>query len=524
MNAGAQGLKNGAPISPAPPSGLGATGLTRNVAATYANWAVNFLSPLVLIPLFVRLLGHELYGQWLIILSIASYLGLANLGSWQAIGNRIAESVAQRRHDRVATIVSTGFFAYTAIIAALMTGVLALTPVAWRHFLPHSSAQAVIAFAVFISLSAAAFPFNAYSIMLRGFERVDLEQTILFGANLARVLLIGAALLAGLKLAAIALIQGAALLAAGAASYVAAVRLTPAARPRLSQFSRAMLGELVRPSIGFFGLTVASTLAFGIDNLVIGYWIGAAGVTRYAVPFRLAMAACAAFSIGLSSLWPTVTAYYARQQHDVLRAAFIAVMRVALLFAGAAAILLWLAGPAFIRSWAGEGVFPGRVVFGLQILLMMIQVLVTPADAVLMATTRHYLYAVVAAFEGLLNLALSVWWVRYWGLSGVIGGTVAARLMTNGWYLPMAAIDTLGVAPRECLRTIAPAAALTVAMVAGALLITRDGATLAGARGAAIAAVFAVAFLAAFAVVGFTSEERKMVRAWLAAHRTQPTA
>jgi len=63
---------------------------------------------------------------------------------------------------------------------------------------------------------------------------------------------------------------------------------------------------------------------------------------------------------------------------------------------------------------------------------------------VLMATTKHYMYANLAMLEAVLNVALSLWWVRIWGLPGVIGGTLLARLLTTGWYIPMAAVKIVG--------------------------------------------------------------------------------
>jgi hypothetical protein len=71
-----------------------------------------------------------------------------------------------------------------------------------------------------------------------------------------------------------------------------------------------------------------------------------------------------------------------------------------------------------------------------------------------MATTRHYGYALLAVFEGGLNLALSLWWVRHWELAGVIGATIAARLATNGWYMPVAALSVIGMNGGEFIRAV----------------------------------------------------------------------
>jgi O-antigen/teichoic acid export membrane protein len=487
----------------------------RNVMWTYVNWASSVAAPLILIPLYVRLLGHELYGQWLVIFSLASYLGLANLGTWQAIGNRITEAVADHRSGEVGTLVSTGFIAYSAVIAVLAVTVVGATPFVWHRLAPGTGAQAAWAFAVFIALSAAAFPFKAHSIMLRSFQRVDLEQKISASANLGRIAVMAAALIAGMKLLAIAAIQGGAMLAQGIAAYASALRVTPDARPALSRFSRATVRSIAAPSAGFLGLTVASTIAFGVDNLVIGWALGASAVTRYAVPFRLITMLAGIFAVGVGAFWPAITAAYARDEHERLRTGFLLLTRISILAAAIAGFALWFAGPGFIRLWAGEGVFPGRTVFGLQVALMMIQILVTPADAVLMATSRHYLYAMLAIVECALNLALSLWWVRYWGLAGVIAGTIAARLVTNGWYMPAAALRTMHLSGAALGRKVAPMAALCAAAIAATVIVPRDTAPTLGIFVAGL-------LLAGAAAIAFSNDERRAglgaIRTWIS-HR-----
>jgi O-antigen/teichoic acid export membrane protein len=429
-------------------------GLKRNVAWSYVNWIIGFVAPLILIPLYVRLLGHQLYGEWLVIVSISSYLGLANLGSWQAVGNRITEVVAQGRREEIGRLMSTGFIAYSAIMAMTVLVALVIAALFARRTTPALDGRALMAFYVFIALSALGFPLNAYSVMLRAFERVDIEQRINACSSLFRIVAMAAVLFGGLKLIAVAAIQGGVIFAKGIAAYVAGVRLDADARPRLSRWSTLLLASLFKPSIGFFGLTVASTLTFGVDNLVIGYVMGARAVTQYAVPFRLMTIVSGGFAVGISALWPTITRFHAGDRLDEIRRGFILLMRLAFVSGAAGGIGLWFLGPGFIRIWAGPGVFPGHETFSLQIALMVIQMLLTPADAVLMATTRHYGYAVLAAVEGVLNLGLSLWWVRYWGLAGVIGATVTARLLTNGWYMPVAALRTIGMSGNEFLRAL----------------------------------------------------------------------
>jgi len=483
--------------------------IPRSISSSYANWAVSFLVPLIMLPLFVRFLGAELYGTWVVILSVLTYVGLAELGFWQAFGNRAAEMVAAGRRTEIAHLVSTAFFAYAALAVLLIALFEGAGPALWgRLFGAGAQDSAFTAFAAVFVLSALALPFKTYAMLLRSFERVDREQRIGLWSNLARSVAMALALVAGFQLVAIAAIHGLAILAAGLAAYVASIRITPEARPRLSRFSLATMRTLAKPGIAFWMLGVAYTLTFGLDNLVIGYVLGAEAVTSYAVPLRLVLVPMGIFAVGFASLWPTVTQHYARRNLDVLRRGFNLGLRLAILYGVASAIALWIAGPALIDWWVGPGVFPDRVTFGLQLALLVIQVLLIPADTVLMATSRHYGYAAMAVTEGALNLVLSLWWVHLFGLAGVVAGTVAARLLTNGWYMQLAALRTLEVSLRsEIKRLLVPALVAAAVLVAVAALsdeLLQRSAALSLALAVAAASAFALAYV----LLGLSREDR----------------
>jgi O-antigen/teichoic acid export membrane protein len=489
--------------------------VSRNIAWSYANWAISILAPLISVPFYVRLLGHDLYGQWLVILSLTQYLGLADLGMAQTVGNRIAQALANGRRNLLGSLVSTTVFTYAAITAVVCAIAAAATPWFARHYLPggHTVADA---FLLYVVLSAASFPLKAYQMALRGFERVDQEQAIEAGSAAARAAIVIAALAAGAKLLAVAFINGASALVAAAVACWMALRLEPLTRPRLAGFSMRLLREMARPSCAFFALQIGFTLTLGVDNLVIGYALGAAAVTRYAVSFRLMWIAVGMFSAAITALTPTVTANYARDQRGPLREGFLLSMRLAILYAGAGAILLWFVGPSFIRAWAGPGVMPARATYALQLVVFVTRVLLATPAMILWATTRHQRWAAITICEGVLNLALSLWWIRYWGASGVIGATVAATLATNCWFVPFAALRTLGLSCAQAARELRTGVALLTLALGGIFALPRIVAPAASAALMAAAVTFALLFVAVYARLVFDNIQRRMVFAWLA--------
>lgn len=482
--------------------------IRRNVLSSYAGQTVSILTPLILIPLYTRWLGHATYGQWLMIQSVAVYLGLGSLGTWQSVGNRITEGVATGRRDELGQVISTAFVGYAivAAILALVCGVAA--PWIFAGVASEGDSHVAIAFVVLAGLLLSSWPLRTSAMVLRGFERVDREQSVAVVAALLRMIGTATVLYAGLRLIAVALVQGGALLCYGLGAYLLSLRLTPQARPRLSRFSTAVLRSLAMPSLSFFVMDASHTLSFSVDNLVIGYVVGTAMVTAYSVPYRMLLMSGAMFTVLLSALRPTLTTRFVRGERDLLYSGLILLLRLAFLYATFVAFLAWLLGPEILRLWAGAGVFPGKTAFGMQIAVFMMGVVIEPALAILMATTHHYGYAKMALVEGLLNLGLSLWWVHYWGLAGVIGGTLSARVIISLWYAPWAALTLLEARFSQVLKDLGPAALICVVTICAGIIVDR----MAHGNLALLvisAAVGGVTILTLFTLIVFSSSERR---------------
>jgi len=204
-------------------------------------------------------------------------------------------------------VVSTALCYYG--LAALVFVFVAF--VLWKGSSFHSeyySRSSVHALSILIGLTAISLPLKVYSIALRSLQRIDLEQAIAASFNLVRIILMLSSALLGLKLVPLAIIQGGALLGGGIVACLAAVPRFPDLRFRVSKIAGRTLRQLVKPSMGFFLLQIAGTLAFGVDNIVIAYAMTPADVTRYSVPFQALRVATGFFAVVLSALAPSVTA------------------------------------------------------------------------------------------------------------------------------------------------------------------------------------------------------------------------
>jgi O-antigen/teichoic acid export membrane protein len=103
-------------------------------------------------------------------------------------------------------------------------------------------------------------------------------------------------------------------------------------------------------------------------------------------------------------------------------------MRINLILGVSAAAVLLFAGPAFITMWVGKQNFVGWPTFAALVVLMLINILLQPADVLLMVTAHHKAYALFACWEAILSTILSFALATRWGVFGVVAGTILGRI------------------------------------------------------------------------------------------------
>jgi len=480
----------------------------RNVFYSYVNSASQLVAIALLIPLFTRCLGREVYGELLVIVTISSGLLLGTLGLDQAFVNRIAEARVEGDDARVEAMVSTVFFTYLSVAGILLLALLSFSGWTARHFVSRTDPDAAMALFALGSLTALSLPLRTYAMLLRGIEAVHEER------KLAAITIIGGAavtvlaLWMGYRLVAVATIQGIATIGAGVLAWSRVRVLCPGLRPRIASASTGLLRWLLIPSLWFAVMQASASIGFGTDNLVIGWVLGPGSVARYAIPYMIIVRGGAGiFATLASALLPTITATYARRQNVLLRSWLSLMMRFALLYAGIGAVFFWIAGPWIIRLWAGLGIFPDSTTFSLMIVLFVTQILIFPAFTILIATTRHYKPALVHVIEAFLNLSLSIWWAHHFGLPGVIAGTVVARLLTSAWYLPYAAVKSITAAQGLFERRLSAPLMLTIVASIAAFIISPRYWTSVRGPAPLVALGIATAFVLLFGWISFSADE-----------------
>jgi O-antigen/teichoic acid export membrane protein len=310
--------------------------------------------------------------------------------------------------------------------------------------------------------------------LINGFQRYDINNMVGIGTSITAAVVNVVMLLAGCSLVQLV----AATTAVRIASFVLyrrnAYRVFPALSIRLSHFRASRLKEVTSFSIYVSVMDWASKLNYSVDALVIGVYLSPAAVALWTVPQRIAEFLQRLTNQLNGVLLPVVVDSDAGERPHDLRLIFLQGTRLSLFSVmPVSAALFMLAGP-LIESWVGDHFAPSIPVVQVLVAVIAIRVGNATGTTVLKGAGRHRLLAVANASSAFTNLALSLWWVRRFGLVGQAFGTLIPVATVSVFVLWPAACRRAGVGIGEAFRAAVWPALWPIAVMAAIVLPLRS--------------------------------------------------
>lgn len=402
----------------------GATG----IAGKGLMMVVNAIS----LPITIRYLGPLEYGIWVTISTTVLMLAVLDLGISNTLTNAISRAYADDNEEMARRYFATALWLTAAIAAAIgAAGILIFRQIPWGALFhlsdPRLTAEVQACAAISLAFFLIGLPLNLANKVLSGYQQTHVAN---YFALLNSVLGLAAVLaVVALKGSLVALTT---FYCAGSLAGTAVLNLwlwgwhMPGLRPVASSITRSIARDLFGEGALFFVLQLCGLVVFSSDNLVITHYLGASEVTPYSVTWRLVGYASMLQALLVPSLWPAFSEAYHKRDMEWVRATYRHIMQGSLLAVGSAALLIALLGRAVIRIWAGPAAVPSTpLIWGMALWVVLLSYTVNQA-MLLAATARLKLQAVTSTIAAVLNLALSIMWVKQIGAGGVLLATIVS--------------------------------------------------------------------------------------------------
>jgi O-antigen/teichoic acid export membrane protein len=482
-------------MTPTPMSSATKPRLLKNALFSSGAWGVTVVVNLAAIPVFIRYLGVEGYGIYLLLTGLFGYFGLLDFGLSDGVVKYVAHHRELGNDDSVTHSVNAALLAQ--VIGGLL-GILVLCIFNQRiiHALRVSPALVHVA-SISLYVSAAGFLskmlLNTYNAALKGLQRFDVLAKTTVGFSLATTITVVLVMFGGGRLLEVVVVT--ALMTTANLGIVVFLVFAYIPGYRLAlEFRR----EHFRTLFGFGAYTFVSRIASAANTyflqVVIAVILGAGAVAYFAVPLRLTTALEGGMASLIGVIFPFVSTLNARGNMDSLQKLYSSASRYVVALSTPPFLFIILFSRQILRVWVGP-LFAEKSWLVLVFLAgnsLLAAWTMVPANTAF-GTGNTKLTAAFSLIVTGLNLLFSVVFTIKFGITG----TAAAAFVTAAqapifiWYVTTRVVR---VSPKEYFTSVfgfhvMPAIGFSF-LSAGVLLSTnaqsRTGLVLTLALGAAL--------------------------------------
>lgn len=328
--------------------------LLRNALFSSGAWGVTVAVNLAAIPVFIRYLGVEGYGIYLLLTGLFGYFGLLDFG----LSDGVVKFVAH--HTELGNDESVTHSVNAALAAQLIGGLIGIFVLCtFNQWIIHAlriSASLVHVASIGLYVSAAGFLskmlLNTYNAALKGLQRFDVLAKTTVGFSLATTLTVVLVLLAGGRLVEVVLVT--AFMTTANLAIVVFLVFSFIPRYRLTLEFRQ---EHFRALFGFGAYTFITRIATALNSyflqVVIAVILGAGVVAYFAVPLRVTTALEAGMASLVSVIFPLVSTFKARENLASLQKLYSTASRYVVALSTPPYLFLILFSKQILKLWVG---------------------------------------------------------------------------------------------------------------------------------------------------------------------------
>lgn len=412
--------------------------LTRNSIANVVRGASAGLAAIILPAVLVRTLPGAAYSAWALILQIAAYIAMLDLGLQVGIARFIARETARaddvrRQHFFFAGLTLLGACAVIGLAASLLLALLlpSLFPSVSPALIPDSR----LAIVIIGSSCALALPGAAIAAVFIGLERYEIPAVVLGVGRLTQVGIACAVAYSTHDIVKIAIAYALGNVAIQAAYLVLLFKIGPRLEWKRRRSERGALSELVRYAANLSIWNFSMLLVYGLDTAIVAE-VDYKALAPYSICANLMAVLIGFIGSTFNVLISRSSALDGQDLHSEVGQLLIDASRVSTRLLIGLGLLAVLAAPAFLSLWIGPRMGAMALpYFWVLLAANGVRLFLAPYSTILMGTGEHKWATVTTLTEGVTNLIASVVLGRMFGAIGVAYGTLIGAFVGIGMAL-----------------------------------------------------------------------------------------
>lgn len=415
----------------------------RLVLGFISNWVSRLagtIIQLVQVPVFLHFWDKTLYGDWLIVIAVPSYLTFSSIGFGSVAGNEMTMLMARgEQGEALGVFQSCWWFiiGVCTLVVALLGGALYFLPVAhWLQLQVITPADAK--WIVFYLGCATLFGQleqlvqSAYTCIGRYPYGTFIKSCLSLAAF--TVMIIPVIMGHGVRETAMAF---------AAANAVGTVVLCIMARrdiPWLRYgYSHARVSEVRRlagPAIAFMGFPIGNALNLQGTLIAVKFALGSDLVVDFGTARTVSRVALQMVQMVNSTFWPELSIAYGARKFDLVRTLHRRACQMALVIAVILILAMMTVGPWFLTHWTEHKVPPSQGLLFLLLISVLFYSLWSTSSTLIAAINQHRRLAGYYIAATAVTLLITYFMARVYGLLGAAGSLIVSELIMDTYVLP----------------------------------------------------------------------------------------
>ncbi|HEY2035753.1 MAG TPA: lipopolysaccharide biosynthesis protein [Steroidobacteraceae bacterium] len=408
-----------------------------------SSWVARLSSTimqLVGVPVFLHFWSVPLYGNWIVVSAIPSYLSFSSVGFGSVAGNEMTMRVARADHAGALRVFQSCWWLIVGLCAAilsLLSGALCFVPMA--HVLRLGEISEFDTKWILFYLGVSVLLGQLEMLLQSAYRAVGRNA---FGSFCKSAMSLSAfaatmvAVAAGQGPRGVALVFAAANVAGTLILALMVKRDVPWIEFGWRHAHGATIRALLRPALAFMGFPIGNALNLQGTVLAVSYALGPTSVVIFGTARTVSRVALQMVQMVNATFEPEITMAFGAGNIALLRALHRRSCQLALLVSLGIVAAMRMVGPWFLNHWSGGHVPPSGGLLTLLLLVVIVYALWSTSSTVLTATNQHQRLAVYYVAGTSLTCALCYLLARWQGLYGAAASLLASELVMNSYVLP----------------------------------------------------------------------------------------
>lgn len=407
----------------------------KNIIASFGIKGISMLVSFALVPMTIGYVSSELYGVWLTLSSILTWLSFLDIGFSQGLKNKLTEAIAHNDWERGKSLVSTTYFMMVLIFVPVCIILELIIPIInWCDLLNVSvrySTEIKNAMHILIAMACLQMVVNTLVSVIAAFQKVALSNSFAPIGNIISLFVIyiltktcpPSLIALALSLAAMPI------LVTLIATFILFSGKFKKVAPSISSVNCSLVKELFGLGYKFFIINIQAVVLYQSTNILISNVSSPNEVTQYNIAYKLLNIAMMIYTIITGPLWPAYTDAYARKDYQWMKRMRNKVLNI-LYLSIIGCLIITLVSPYIYKVWIRNQVDVPFIMTLSVAVYVSIYCWVMVNGTILVGMSKVKLNTRIVALGMIIHIPCSLLLAQFIGCYGVI----ASMSLINIFY------------------------------------------------------------------------------------------